>query len=67
MEEFNKIYESSTEKIAELESSQNDSEFIDATLANPEIIESIKTNAETSAPEIEQMLADYKELDKGKG
>lgn len=66
LEEFEKIFESSSEKIAAMENEFNDEEFIESTINNEELINTFRENSEKAAVDIDNILSDYQELLNGK-
>lgn len=66
LEEFSKIYNSSTEKISAMENQYDDTDFVESTLQSQELIQSIRENAEKADEDIDKISEDYKQLLKGK-
>lgn len=60
LEEFSKIYNSSTEKISAMENQYDDTDFVESTLQSQELIQSIRENAEKADEDIDKISEDYK-------
>lgn len=66
LQEFNKIFTTSTEKIQAMQQEYNQEEFVESTLQNQDLVNSMKENVEKASEDIDKIIEDYGELLKGK-
>ena len=66
MEEFSKIFTSSSDKIAAIQQEYNEDEFVETTLQNEDLVNSIKENVDKAGDDIDKIMEDYTELLNGK-